>query len=405
MIRARTVTALRAVGVAGLTCATLIEPARSQDAPDLTVGLAARLTHDTNPDLTPQGSAPATRGTLDLSFGLTVETPASALVLLGSVGLLDSEGAALSDPQVTLTYDRISADADFHIDGMVQQSDAASINDITNFNTGTGQRRVASLQSALNLGTSRPLGFGLTAGVSDISYHNTPSPDLADSRTLNLGSSLRADLSPVLHANLGISASRFTQDAMADRDTIGYSAGLTLDRPTGPLALELLVEDTPDGTRSRLGFDHQIALATGGQLAYGLGMTRGVSQKNYVDGSIAYTQDLPAGTISVDLSRDVTDGAETNSETVQSRASLGATHSMTSMADLTLSLDWAEQRDTASGLSDANTSVTATWTQSLTEDWALDVGYAHQIRDQNLAGRGQSDQVSLALRRSFALRF
>jgi hypothetical protein len=372
----------------------------------LTVDLSARLFHDSNPDLLPQGSPSETTGALDLSFGLIQETEVSTLALQGSLGLLDTENSPASDPSLALTYDRLGANADFHVDAALQQSDVTSTTDITNFETGQGQRRVADLNAALNLNTSRPLGFGLTAGVSDISYHDNPSPDLIDSRTLDLGTTLRADLSTVLHATLGLSISRFTQDGQPDRDTTGYSAGLVLDRPTGPLSLQLLVEDTPDGQRERLGFDQQSdAPVFGGQLGYGLGVTRGVSGKTYLDGALHYGRDLPRGALRVDLTRDVTSGAETDSETVQSRASLGVSQEVTANSSLALAVDWAEQRDTLTGQTDANTTLSATWSQELTADWALDLGYSHLVRDQDEIGRGQSDQVSLALRRSFSLRF
>ena len=395
-------TGLGGLCLAALACGAAA-PAMAEDG--LTFDLAAGLVHDTNPDLTPQGSKAQTSGTLDLTFGLTRETEVSNLALQGALGLLDTQNPALSDPSLSLTYDRTGANADFHVTGSLQQSPVDSTSDITNFVTGQGLRRVTDLQAALNLNTSQPLGFGLTAGLSDISYHNHPSPDLIDSQTLDLGTSLRATLSPVLQADLGVTFSRFTQSGLPDRDTLGYSAGLTLDRPAGPLALRLTIEDTPDGTRDRLGFDQQVAQGSGGQLDYGLGVTRGVTGKTYLDGSLHYDHDLPQGTITLDLSRDVTAGAEIDSETVQSRATLGVSHAVTPTADLALALDWAAQRDTLTGLAAANTSLSATWSQALGPDWALDLGYSHLVRDQDGLGRGQADQVSLALRRSFSLRF
>ena len=254
--------ALGGLCLAGLALATT---ARAEDAGGLTLDLAAGLVHDNNPALTPQGSPAQTSGTLDLSFGLTRETEVSNLALQGSLGLLNTQNPALSDPSLSLTYDRLGANADFHVTGSLQQSPVDSTSDITNFATGSGLRRVTDLQAALNLNTSQPLGFGLTAGLSDISYHNNPSPDLIDSRTLDLGTSLRATLSPVLQGDLGVTFNRFTQSGLPDRDTWGYSAGLTLDRPAGALALRLTLEDTPDGTRDRLGFDRQATLASGGR--------------------------------------------------------------------------------------------------------------------------------------------
>jgi hypothetical protein len=130
-----------------------------------------------------------------------------------------------------------------------------------------------------------------------------------------------------------------------------------------------------------------------------------VSGKTYLGGTLHLARDLPQGTVQLDLSRDVTAGAETDAETVQSRASLGVNHAVTATASLGLSVNWAEQRDTLTGATAANTSLSVTWSQDLSADWALDLVYSHLVRDQDGIGRGQSDQVSLALRRSFSLRF
>ena len=73
-------------------------------------------------------------------------------------------------------------------------------------------------------------------------------------------------------------------------------------------------------------------------------------------------------------------------------------------ATVTLALDWAEQRDTASGLASANTNLSATWTKDITTDWALDLGYTRRLSDQAGVGRGQSDAVFVELRRTFSLR-
>ena len=398
--------ALVALGLSG-AAAVLVTAAWAEDGLQLTFDAGLRLDYQSNPDLTPVKGKSSTTGGLDLSFGVISETAVSSLTLTGSAGLFTADGAAgnlasgLTDPELDLAYTRNAANSAVSLDGSLQQSDVASGGDIENFMTGHGQRRVTSLSAALDLGTSRLLGFGLTAGASAISYHDNPDPGLIDSHTERLGTTLRADLSPVLHANFGLQASRFAQEGAADRETQSYSTELTLDRPTGPLALLLTLDDTPDGQRSRLGFEQTLALATGGTLTYGMGVTRGVTDKTFPDGEISYAQDLPLGSINLDVSRAVQAGAETDAETVQSRASLGYSHTVTPRANLALALNWAEQRSTATDLATANTNLSATWTQTITEDWVLDLGVTHLIRDQDAVGHGQSDQIFLSLRRVF----
>ena len=375
---------------------------------ELTFGAGLRLQSESNPDLTPGGSAQSTTGGVDLSFGLISETALSTLSLQTSARLLDVDGSGhvawgLTDPALSLSYARTTANAKATLDAGLTDTDVAG-GDVTNFDTGSGKRRTATLSAGLAFGTAGPLGFGLTAGVTDIHYHDNPGPGLTDSRTARLGTTLRSDLSQVLHLNLGLNARRFDQDGKASRDTQGLDLGLTLDRPTGALSLRFTGDHTPDGQRLGLTFEHQMTLAAG-TLTYSVGATRGVSDKTYATGAVSYAQDLANGAISLALARTVQPGAETDAESVVSNSSLTYQRAMTPRANLALALNWAEQRNTATDLATANTNLSATWTQNVTEDWALDLGYTHRMRDQDGVGQGQSDLVFLAFRRSFTRRF
>lgn len=391
--------------VAAVLCG-LGAPVLAEGGNVLDFNIGARLSSDSNPDLTPISSGPSTTGGLTLSFGLTNEAALSTLSLQGSAGLLtsdDSGTTGLTDPNLTLSYARTTANAALTLDGTLGQTAVAG-GAVDNFQTGDGLRRSADLSGALTLGTGGPLGFGLTAGYSAVSYHENPSATLLDSQTLHLGADLRADLSPVLHASFGVQNSRFTQDGAAARDTLTLTTGLTLDRPAGPLALRLDRSDTTDGPRSSLTFEQTIALP-GGTLSYSLGTTRAVSGSIHANGSVSYATDLAQGGLSLDLSQAIQPGAETDTEVQLSSASFSYTREVTPRAGLTLALNWAEQRDTATDLATANTSLSATWTQSVTQDWALDLGYTRRLRDQDGVGLGQSDSVFVELRRAFSLRF
>ena len=383
-------------------------PALAEGGTELTFNLGARLSYDSNPDLTPVSSGQRTSGGLDLSFGLTSETALSTLTLQGAAGLLTANGSGpvatgLTDPSLTLAYARTTAKAQFTVDGALRQSDVSG-GDVTNFQTGSGKRRTANLSSGLNLGADGPYGFGLSAGITDIQYSATTDPALIDNRTVRFGADLRADLSSVLVASLGLQDSRFSQDGQTPRDTVGLSAGLTLDRPTGALSLRFTADNTPDGQRLGLTFEHRMDLSAG-TLTYSLGATQGVTDKTYLTGAVSYAQDLPNGTVNVALSRDVQAGAETDSETVLSRANISYSKAITPRANLALALDWAKQRDTATDLATANTSLSAIWTQNVTQDWALDLGYTRRLRDQDGVGTGRSDQIFMTFRRAFSLRF
>ena len=374
---------------------------------DLTFGVGIRAESDSNPGLTPVSSGQTSSIGLNLSFGLVSETASSSLTLNGSAGLTAASGtgsSGLTSPTLALAYTQTTAAADFTLNGSVSAVDLATTRDVNDFVIGTGSRRTANLATSITWGKTAPLGFGLNAAITDVSYYNSPGPGLIASQTLLVGANARADLSPVLRFDLGLSDSRFTQPGLPSRDTIGLDAGLTLQRPQGELALHLAASDTPDGQRQTLRFDQRIDLAAG-TLSYSLGATRGVTDTTRVIGSLDYAQDLAQGALTLGLRRTVGASAVTDAETVQSSAALGYNHAVTPRATLALALNWAEQVDSATNLATANTSLAATWTQALPQDWALDLGLTHRLRDQDGVGTGRSDSVFLELRRDFSIRY
>ncbi len=368
--------------------------------------IGVRVQGDSNPDLTAGGSDSSITGGVDLSFGLTNETALSRLSLQGSTGLLSADGdgtTTLSDTVLGLSYVRTTANAALTLDASLRDV-ALEDGSVIDFGSGTGRKRTATLSTGAEFGIAGPLGFGVNAAVTDLRYRDTSDPTLIDSTTVTLGGHIRTDLSQVLHLNLGLANRQFDQDGTDTRDTQSVDLGLTLDRPTGTLALMVTADNTPDGQRLAANFERRMDLPSG-SVTYSLGATRGVSDQTYATGALSYIQDLSNGRLGIDLARTVQPGADTDTETLLSIASLGYSQPVTPTANLALSLNWAEQRDTVSDQSTANTNLSATWTQMLTPDWALDLGYTHLLREDDLTGRAQSDQLSLRLHRAFSLRF
>lgn len=390
------------IPVAVLTALSLAAPARAEGL-ELTFGLGIRAETESNPGFDGQGRV--NKGGLDLSFGLTSETALSKLSFGASGRLLATHGpgspvSGLNSPSLTLNYSRANAGAQFTLDASATDTDLATNTDVTNFTTGGGTQRTAALSLGLDWGKDAPLGFGLSAGVTVNSYIDNADPANVDNRTTRIGGTARADLSPVLHLNLGATGSRFTQPGIS-RDTQGLSAGLTLDRPTGTLGARLTNDHTPEGDRTGLVFRHDITL-TAGTLSYALGATRAASGKTYATGSLSYAKDLPNGNLTIGLDRAVTPSADTDLETVLSSANLSYRHAVSQTSSLAVALNWAEQAETGSAARSTNTSLSASWSQSLTADWALDLGYTHRMRDP--APDPNSDAVYFELRREFSVR-
>ncbi len=381
-------------------------------AVELTFGVGLRLASDSNPALVPASptSSHRTTAALNLSFGLTSQTANSTLSIQATTGLEAARGAGsadvngLNNPGVTLAYAHEAGLAEVTLDAGLASVNLGQAVAATEFQTGTGKRRTASLTAGLTWGKDAPFGAGLSAGVTDVSYLNTITPGLLGSRTLQLGATAHTDLSPVLHLAFGLSDSRFLQDGRPTRDTPGVQASLTLDRKTGTLSASLTSDHAPQGQRSTLSLQDQMTLPAGA-LSFSLGATRSASAKTYATGALAYQQDLPEGAVTLGLNRSVQDNAYTNAETILSGASAGYSHAVNPRASLALALNWAEQRDTATDLAVTNTNLSATWTQDLTADWALDLGYTRYMRHQDLVGKGQSDSLFITLHRAFSVRY
>ena len=375
---------------------------------ELTFGVGFRAESDSNPGLVPDSPGFVTQVGADLTFGLLSETRSASLALGASGKVVASTGpgnpaSGLVDPSFTLAYVRTAATAEFTIDASIEDTDVATDAGVDDFTTGTGTQRTAKLAVGLTWGQNGPLGFGLTADASSVNYSAESSPDLIDSRTLALGTQARADLSPVLHFDIAATKSRFMPEDRADRDTMSLLAGLTLDRPVGNFGVALGIDKTPDGRRSKLTFSREITLPAA-TLSYRFGATRSVTGQVYATGALNYAQDFPDSSFSFGLERTVEASLETDSEIIESSASLNYSREITPRANIVLTIDWAEQKTTGTNLSIANTNLSAVWTQEITPDWSLDLGYSHRLRQDDTVGNGQSDAVFVEVRRAFTFR-
>ncbi len=389
-------------------CSHGLSPAVAQDAAggvSLTFGLNLRAETDSNADLDPVSAGGTSRATAGLSFALASETRSARLALDAGM-TLQAESApvgtdnGVTNPYVVLSFDRDAANAAFTLDASLRQTDLTTDREITDFDAETGTRRTARIDTGLRWGEARPLGFGLTAGITDTRYQDAPGE--ADSTAARVGLTARLDLSEVSRLALGLRASRFDEDgAPRARDTLGFDAGLSIDRARGSLGLNYAIDDTEDGQRQSLTFRHNLDLVRG-TLAYSLGASRGVTGEIRPVVSLDYSLALPRSSLTLGLDRSVTADSE-DAETVVTSVSLDYRQDLGPRSRISLSLNWATSETTATNLTTTNTNLGATYSHDLTEDWALDAGYRHRLRDEDGAGEGRSDSVFLGLRRDFSV--
>jgi hypothetical protein len=390
-----------------LVCSVLVPQSAAADA-ELHFSTGLRAMTDSNAGLDPASLGRSNSLGLRLGMELVSETTISRFEFSASGTLRIASGAddgteGFVSPNVALGYTRTAANADLSLSAGLTEADLND-DDVTTLTTGPGTRRTSTASGALNWGTSTPLGFGVTAGVTDIGYRDALG--LIGNRRTRVGANVRADLSQVLTLTLGVNQSRFDpDDVSAVRDTRSLDAGLLLSRPRGTLGLTLGLDDTEDGRRERLTLRQQIELPEEAGLSYSVGVTKGVNDDTVLTASLAYQRGFALGKLDVDISRDVTNNDTTDAETLQNRARIGWQQEVTPTASLSVAIDWAQSTVTATDLATSNTRLSATWSQALAQDWALDLGYVHRIRDEDGVGKSDSDQFFLELRRDFSTRF
>jgi hypothetical protein len=360
------------------------------------LNLRAEATKDTN------------RVSTGLTFGLINNSALSQLSLDGGFTFRANDttsSEALGSANLGLSYAREVANADLSFDARLNSRDLSNAAEVDDFDTGTGTRRNSVISAALNWGNATSLGFGLTAKWSDTGYTNTTDPTLLDINSLDLGFKLRADLSNVATLNIGLRQRTVEDETGASRDTQALDAGLVLARPRGDVRYGLSVDDLQDDPRIGLNVAQNVALAMG-ELSYNLGASRGTGGATRLTGGLNFSQELPKGSLSLGVNRSLqTDGTTSGADSIQTSTSLALLRDVTATGRLSLSLDWAEKLTTASNLATANTSVSAVWSQSLAQDWALDLGYTHRLRTDDSVGSSQSDSLFLELRRNFSTQF
>lgn len=380
----------------------------------LTFGIDTRLDSSSNPGLDADGGSARTELDTTLSLGYLTETRLSRLAFDASGRLRAQTGAdedssdGFTDPALRLSYARAGAAASFDAEAFLLQTDLASDAALDDFDSTSGTQRDIGGSLALQWGNDARVGYGLTAAYTDSDFQDGATDP--DRTRLTLGAEMRLDLTEAAQLTLALTRLRFDEAGAAARETTALNAALEIARPRGPLSFGLSVEDTPDGTRTGLTFGRQIALP-GGALNARIGLVRGVSGDIGVTGGLTYARSLPQGDITAAISRDITSGAEDDSERRVTRANLGLTRVLTPRTNLSLGLGLAESRTTGDGGDEStlNANAEATLNYALTPDWDLNAGIRYRLRETEdpLTGSetARDTSVFLGLSRGFEVRF
>jgi len=458
---------LRAVAFGALTLpATILQAQDAGEAGEggvvTTLGIEQRFGAGRNLALETPAEGRTLASDTTLSFGVTTVTPLDRLSVGGSVAfrLADEPGGSISEferPRLSFVYGREGANAAFDLSGSYRRDRVDFLRDLTAFIgddgtldlpddfddlEGEGTRGDYALDAALELGTSAPLGVTLEAGVSGTDYEDTSDPDLVDIDRYRLGASARLTFSPVTEGRIGISRAvseeddagrtRITDDeieigllqeisprsrfeaalgyAMFETEEFGATEdedGLTArfdyewDMPDGQLDALFEVSRSEDGARTELSFGRLRDLPLGALTA-----RIGVSKADFGDpeliGRLDWRRDLPDGVLTASLDRSVTTTDPDSAATTTSLV-VGWSREINAVSGIAFDLNYAAVSET--GENDiARAGLTASYSRDLTADWAMTLGLAWRMVDEDTVERATSEEVYLSLSRDFSWR-
>lgn len=392
---------------------------------ELSFGFSQRLEVDDNLPLALTSPGTAYQTVTRLSFALKSETPNerialnAATVLRGAFGKgVANTGVTVDDPRFDLAYARDGGNSNFSLGANYRRSDLQFLRPLSDFLDangvlvlptdladlfGTGFRTDYGLNGAINFGANGPFGVGLTLGIAGLSYDKVSNPALVESRNESLGTNLRLRLNDVTDATVTLGFSRYNNLATSISSTSrSLSAGVTRAMVSGTASANIAARNSGNGTRLSLDLRRSLALPTGG-LSFGIGATKLGGALTSMTGTIDWSQQLPAASITVRLNRAVT-YTLTNSEQLQTMLSLGYNQTLSSVSGLNLNASYALADPTGVNNDSRNTNLSAAYFQSVTPDWNLNVGYTYTLRDRDTVGKSKSNQVFVGLQRTFNIR-
>lgn len=428
-------------------------------------GINSKVTVDDNFELNPSSSGTTTIFDNRLSFGLTSITASQELRLSGSGVLRYAEipGRTVSgfeDPRFQFNYkiensnSRLTADAryrradrEFLDPFQVEQEE--QILDGTGLFTGGGTLTTRNASVTYETGLNAPLGFRITGSHAEKQYEDLSilNSRLFDTETDSIDATVSAKLSPVtvMRFNAGHKKYRADDSVQTERETVDYSIGITQDldqvwvldarlgrtevdttdttgsRTTkgtnGLLKLTRTLANgsifasydstvNQNGTREALRFGRDLQLPSG-NLSASLGVTRTPAGNTGSNAAITYSHALASSNFNLSLKRDVSTN-NNSEEIVDTRLAVGYDYQIDAISSLNFSVNYgrsASADDLSTVPTVERTTLTASYSRALTQDWDLTGGVTLRRRsDTSAPGDAESNSVFVTLDRTFSFR-
>ncbi len=412
---------------------------------------------DTNPDLAAVSPGTDLDVSETLGFSVRSETSTQLLEFFGNTDLTftqtlgGSSTSTFNSPTGTLHYYREAADSNLDLSGSYWTGDVINAFDAdpttaTSIIVDAGTLTTAKAALVYNWGVNAPLGFSLNASYNQREYKGITNPLLFDETTSIIGASANIRISPSTQGTLAaaykdyvatdaISTNTQTTDysfsvnhdlanALALTGNVGYrdkkttasgistvengllgGIGLTQTLTNGSVFGDIQFDGSATNNSTALSFGRSLDLPDGN-------LTARVTA-DFVSGSnvqllasASYTKQLSDGDISLDLSQSLyTDNLDQDIKF--STLAVAYQKALNSNAGINLSLDLSRSEDGGAGSAAAlnRATLSASYSQALTPDWDISVGYSHRQKSGEAISTANSDSVFLTLTRGLQFGF
>jgi hypothetical protein len=306
--------------------------------------------------------------------------------LAGGVSLVTGINAPLGF-QVSVRHDELSYDA------LAQSVDPLLFDRTTDRATGTVTARVSPVMQLRG-----------TVGITQ--YYASDAVD-TDRQTLDYSVGAVMDINPVLLLDAQIGYTDVTTDTITGRATqsgITGSARLTKTLTNGTIYGDLASTVNQNGTKTSLSFGRSLQLPNG--IFDGMaGVTHTPGGSANFTGKLSYSHALRSSNITVTGASDVTTNA-LSQDVLNTRLSVAYSYAITSNSSFNLAANWgrSDGLGSGSGVNTTNrTTLTASYTHALTQDWNMTGGVQIRRREDN-SGNAQSNSLFVTLDRGFSFR-
>ncbi|MBW4964159.1 hypothetical protein [Sulfitobacter sp. CW3] len=354
------------------------------------------------------------------SFGFLTETRSQKLSLGGGISLRGSDGPGgggvangVVDPFLALRYLRQVRDASLSFDARMQETDLTQTDPgefAVMIPTGSAKQRSYSAEINMRWRETAPLGFGVLAGFQkaafiDGSAFGQGGQALSGTTRHRFDFLARLDLDAAHHLTTTLGYRVFGQEAAAGRrESFQLNSVYQIDRPRVPFAIKLGYITTEAGHQLSGLVARHLALPNGAARA-GIGAARATTGGRYVTGHLHYETVFSRGLFEASVNRKLTSSDQDDSEQISTAMGLQYRIDATPLDGFAVGIDWAEAKNTHSGLTTMNRILTVSYTRQMGREVDFNIGLRRRDVRDSVTGARQSNEIFMSLTRKFRTHF